>query len=244
MLALLGTNAYRNDWNHIYNEAGVHAWVGKLASGEVATVQVGPWEKQAWGCGSGNRGSCNNGWIQFEICEDALTDKTYFEQVYREAVELTAYLCKTYGLDPLGTVAYNGVTVPVILCHQDSYWLGLGSNHEDVLHWFPKFGKSMQDVRNDVAALVNGSGTTTETEDDDMDLKRFKELMGEYRGELQDNDCGTWSQAARDWAVGTGLIVGSGGTINGELNCMWQDLMTREQMVTVMYRFAQLMGKV
>jgi N-acetylmuramoyl-L-alanine amidase len=28
------------------------------------------------------------GYIGFEMCEDDLTDKTYFEKAYREAVEL------------------------------------------------------------------------------------------------------------------------------------------------------------
>lgn len=51
------------------------------------------------------------------------------------------------------------------------------------------------------------------------------------------------ARPAREWAVNTGLIAGSGEVINGEPNCMWQDFMTREQMATVLYRFAQLMGK-
>jgi hypothetical protein len=34
---------------------------------------------------------------------------------------LTAYLCKTYNINPNGFVNVNGVTVPTILCHQDSY---------------------------------------------------------------------------------------------------------------------------
>lgn len=243
MLALLGTNNSRNDWNHSERQAGVHAWVGKLANGDVTSVQVGDWDKKAWGCGSGKKGSCNNGWIQFEICEDKLNDPAYFEKVYREAVELTAYLCKLYNLDPQGTVTYSGVKVPVILCHQDSYRLGLGSNHGDVLHWLPKYGKSMQTVRDDVSALLAGANTNVE-EDEDMDVARFKELWGEMRKELQDNDCGAWSKDAREWAVSTGLIAGNGTTINGEPNCMWADVLTREQLVTVLYRFAQMMGKV
>lgn len=156
MLELLGTNKNRNDWNHISRQAGVNAWLGKLADGKVSSVQTGPWNKKAWGCGFGKAGSCNNGWIQFEICEDSLTDKSYFDAIYQEAVELTAYLCKLYGLNPTGTVKYNGINVPVILCHQDSYRLGLGSNHGDVLHWFPKFGKSMDSFRQDVKAKMGG----------------------------------------------------------------------------------------
>ena len=37
-----------------------------------------------------------------------------------------------------------------------------------------------------------------------------------------------------DW-----LVVGSTEGFNG----MWEDLMTREQLVTVLYRFAQMMGQ-
>lgn len=163
LIELIGKNTYGNDWNHINHQAGLNCWIGKLADGTVATVQTMPWDYRPWGCGSGSKGSCNNGWIQFEICEDALTDKTYFDKVYKEACEITAYLCDMYDLDPNGTVTMNGVKVPVILCHADSYNLGLGSNHGDVLHWFKKHGKTMADVRKDVAALMGSAATDTPT---------------------------------------------------------------------------------
>jgi flagellum-specific peptidoglycan hydrolase FlgJ len=63
-------------------------------------------------------------------------------------------LCKLFNIDPKGTVQYNGVKVPTILCHYDSYKLGLGSNHGDIYHWFPKHDKNMETARNDVAALM------------------------------------------------------------------------------------------
>lgn len=157
MIALIGKNAYGNDWNHITRQAGLNCWIGKLADGTVATVQTMPWDFKPWGCGSGSKGSCNNGWIQFEICEDGLTDAAYFKKVYEEACEITAYLCQLFGIDPNGTVKVNGVDVPTILCHADSHKLGLGSNHGDVNHWFPKHGKSMATVRADVAALLKAS---------------------------------------------------------------------------------------
>ena len=162
-LAQIGKNAYKNDWNHIERQAGLNCWIGKLADGTVTTIQTMPWDYRPWGCGSGSKGSCNSGWIQFEICEDGLTDKTYFNAVYKEACEITAYLCKMFNIDPNGTVTVNGVKVPTILCHQDSYKLGMGSNHSDVTHWFPKHGKSMATARQDVAALLAADKTTTST---------------------------------------------------------------------------------
>lgn len=242
MLEVIGVNKHGNDLNHKYAKSGLNAFIGKLANGTVATVQTMPWNFRPWGCGEGRNGSCNSGWIQFEICEDALNDREYFERVYQEACELTAYLCKVYNLDPNGVVSFSGVQVPTILCHNDSYKFGLGSGHSDVLHWFPKFGKDMDDVRRDVATIM-GNSTPTETEDEDMDAKRFEELWLEMREMLQDNDSGEWSAEARQWAVGNGLIAGNGATINGEPNCMWADLLTREQLVTVLYRFAQMIGK-
>ena len=145
----LGTNYNHNDWNHIAVQAGLNAWIGKLADGSVATVQTMPWNYKPWGCGGG----CNNGWIQFECAEDSLEDPAYFNAVYKEGVKLTAYLCKMYNINPYGKV--NGV--PTILCHQDSYQYGMGTNHADVYHWFRRYGKTMDNVRADVAALLKGT---------------------------------------------------------------------------------------
>lgn len=153
-LTRLGKNPYNNDWNHTDREAGMNCWIGKLADGAVTTVQTMPWDFRPWGCGSGKNGSCNSGWIQFEICEDGKNDQAYLEAVYQEACEITAYLCKMFNIDPHGTVKVNGVTVPTILCHKDSAKLGLGSDHSDIYDWFPKFGKNMETARDDVAVLM------------------------------------------------------------------------------------------
>lgn len=154
LMKVIGKNIYGNDWNHIERQAGLNAWIGTLEDGSVTSVQTMPWDYKPWGCGGGSKGSCNDGWIQFEICESNLNDKSYFEKVYNEACELTAYLCKKYNINPYGTVSHNGVNVPTILCHKDSYDLKLGSGHSDVYHWFSKYGKTMEDVRNDVAKLM------------------------------------------------------------------------------------------
>lgn len=154
MIALLGKNKYGNDWNHKPRQAGMNCWVGKLADGSVATVQTMPWNYKPWGCGSGSRGSLNNTHLQFEICDDGMESREYFEAVYKEACEITAYLCSLYNLDPLGSFTYKGVQVPVITSHAESYDLKLGSNHGDPLKWLKKYGKSMDDVRHDVAVLM------------------------------------------------------------------------------------------
>lgn len=156
LIARLGKNGYGSDWNHAAVSAGVNAWIGKAANGDVIAVQALPWDYAPWGCASGPKGSANGTHIQFEMCEDALTDKAYFEKCYREGVELTAYLCLIYGINPKGTTRVGSATVPTILCHYDAYNYGVGSGHYDVYNWFNRYGKTMDDVRNDVAALLKG----------------------------------------------------------------------------------------
>lgn len=77
------------------------------------------------------------------------------------------------------------------------------------------------------------------TVNEEMNLEEFTQLFEELRNTLQDNDCSAYSQEAREWALRTGLIAGDGTMVNGSPNCMWQDFMTREQFVTVLYRFYQ-----
>lgn len=77
-------------------------------------------------------------------------------------------------------------------------------------------------------------------EEDIMDGKQFYKMFNEMRKEWRDNDASAYSKDARKWAVDSGLIAGGDAE---NFNGMWEDLMTREQLVTVLYRFAQMMGK-
>ena len=153
----LGTNSAGNHWNR-YRPDGrqvcVHAFIGKLKDGTIASYQTLPWNFVGWHSGKGVKGSANNmGYIGFEICEDGLTDGAYFAKVYKEAVELTAHLCKTYKLDPMK----DGV----VICHSEGHTRGIASNHGDVMHWFPKHGKNMNTFRNDVKAAMGGTSSET-----------------------------------------------------------------------------------
>lgn len=121
----------------------VHGFIGKLADGSIAAYQTLPWTMRGWHCGSGSRGSGNDTHIGIELCEDNLEDAGYFSAVYRRAVELCAQLCTQFHLSPLA----DGV----ILCHAEGYARGIASNHGDVLHWFSRFGKTMEEFRWDVA---------------------------------------------------------------------------------------------
>jgi len=172
----LGHNPNNNHWNNFHPEGramGPHAWrnngsgrctvcngrqvcvhafIGKLANGSIATYQTLPWDMRGWHSG----GSANDSHIGFEICEDGLTDRAYFDLVYKEAVELCVHLCRMFKLNPLA----DGVLID----HAEGRRRGVASNHADVGHWFPRHGKSMGTFRADVHRLLtldsNTSGNT------------------------------------------------------------------------------------
>ena len=146
---LLGKNLYGNHWNQEKpdgRQVCVHGFIGKLADGNIATYQTLPWNHRGWHAG----GAANDTHIGFEICEDGLTDASYFNAVYKEAVELCVYLCKQYGLSEKD-----------IICHSEGHKLGVASIHGDVMHWFRKHGKSMDTFRADVKSGLAPVDQTT-----------------------------------------------------------------------------------
>lgn len=153
----LGYNRYNNHWNQPKPDGRsvcVHAFIGYLKDKKgIATYQTLPWDYVGWHSGSGPKGSANTqGYIGFEICESDLNDKDYFNLVYKEALELTVHLCRMFGL-----------TEKNVIDHQEGHKMGIASNHGDVRHWFSRHGKTMDDVRRDVRALLNNSSTTPST---------------------------------------------------------------------------------
>ena len=187
----LGYNTGGNHWNRAGLSKCVHAFVGKLADGTVGVVQTLPWTMRGWHCASGPKGSGNNTHISFEICEDDLSDERYFQEVYKQAVELTAYLCRTYRLNPEA----DGV----VICHQEGFQRGIASNHADVLHWFPKYGKSMDDFRADVAQAMEEENVTQE---------QFNKMMETYLTSRTKLAISDWAKEPVQQAVAKGITDG------------------------------------
>ena len=172
--------------------------------------------------------------ITIEVASDTFSPYAVTSAAYNALIELVADICKRNGIKKL-------------LWQGDKSLVGQVDKQNMTVHrWFANKacpGDYLYNRHGQIANEVNQRlNAKNDKEDDDMDVVRFKELWAEMRKELQDNDSGAYSEAARNWALNTGLIAGNG-TINGQPNCMWQDFLTREQFVTVLYRFAQLMGK-
>lgn len=149
---LLGTNPNNNDWNRSGLQVCVHAFIGKDKNGNVQVYQTLPFNYACWGCGNGSKGSYNYNpaYIQFEICEDDLTNKDYFNKCFKLAAEFCVYLMKEYN-----------IPIENVVSHHEAHNKGYASNHGDCDHWLAKFGKTMNDFRNDVKTLINGGISPT-----------------------------------------------------------------------------------
>ena len=200
---LLGENQYGNHWNRPGVSACVHAFIGRRADGTVDTYQTLPWNYRGWHCGR----SGNDTHISFEICEDGLADEDYFRQTYQAAVELTAYLCHTYDLDPMAP--------GVVVDHAEGNDLGIASGHSDVRHWWSRFGVTMDDFREDVNNKVKGMIEMTMTKEELQVL--INESIDAYRNKNRYEhleDVPDWAKPTVEKLVAAGVIKGDGNALN------------------------------
>ena len=190
-------NVFLRAWNKPGVDACVHAFVHQ--GGVTETL---PWNWRGWHAG----GAANNTHISFEILEpaghtyqggtmigyDPVKNAPYFSQVYDTAVELCAYLCTKYGLDPRRD----------IIDHAEGHKLGLASGHADVGHWFPRHGKSIDTLRADVEARLKGGEA-------DMTEEQVNALLDRRLKELAARPVSDWAKAAWEKAGQSGVLDGT-----------------------------------
>ena len=144
----VGVNQYGNHWNTATpggRKVCVHAFIGYDKNKQIRVAEILPLNICCWGVGKGKKGSYNTNpaYIQFEICEDGLNDKTYYQKAFTVAAEYCADLCKTHN-----------ISIDKIVGHCEAYRLGYGSNHGDPEHWMKNFGETMDDFRNKVSEIL------------------------------------------------------------------------------------------
>lgn len=144
----VGVNKYGNHWNTAKpggREVCVHAFIGYDKNKQIRVAEILPLDICCWGVGKGKKGSYNTNpaYIQFEICEDALKDKVYYQKAFAVAAEYCADLCLTYN-----------ISIDNIVGHCEAYRLGYGSNHGDPEHWMKRHCETMDDFRKQVSVIL------------------------------------------------------------------------------------------
>jgi len=155
--------AFRERFNKPNLGKSVHAFVD-----DKECIQCLPWNKKAGHCLL----SGNSTHIGIEMCEPKnwTTDKDYFAKVYANAADVAVQLCQKFGL-PEGA----------ILSHAEGYKKGIASNHADVGHWFPYFGKTMDDFRADVKAALNATAAVS-TPDSKASVRELQAVLNSAFG--------------------------------------------------------------
>ncbi len=157
---IVGKNKYGNHWNVPKpdingkpTEICCHGFIGKDLKGNVLAAQILPYEYCCWNCGSGSKGSYNYSpaYIQFEVCEDNLTDRTYFEQAFDLAARVVAEL-----MEQFPTIKLENV-----ISHKEACARGYASNHGDPENWLSKFDKDMNWFRNKVKGYLKTSNSAS-----------------------------------------------------------------------------------
>lgn len=138
-------SAYTRQWDRPGIRACVHGFLGLDDEGKLCFTQILPYEMRCWGSGNGSKGSCNDSHIQFEICE-WLEDGDWCRETYEAALEVCEWLCRLYGIG-----------AEQVLCHSEAHALGYASNHGDVMHWWPRFGLSMDGFRRELKERLEGN---------------------------------------------------------------------------------------
>lgn len=153
--------AFINSWNTPeFGNACVHGFI----DGNTGDIyQTLPWNHRGWHGGSGPRGSCNDTHIGVEMCEpacikykggstftcsDLTTARASVRRTYNSAVELFAYLCKQYGLNPLTD----------IISHKEGHAKGIATDHGDPEHLWNGLGMgyTMDTFRKAVKIAMDG----------------------------------------------------------------------------------------
>lgn len=169
--------------------------------------------------------------VTIEVASETVEPYTVTDKAYESLIKLVADICKRNDIKELKWCA-------------DKSLVGQVNKQNMTVHrWFAYKscpGEYLYSRMGSIAASVN---TILKGGDNKMDEKTFIQFLDEYRNTLRDNDAAEYSEEAREWAVSEGLIKGSGVDKDGNPNSMWGDFLTREQFVTVLYRFAKLIGK-
>lgn len=238
--------------NHKIDTISIHCMAGNLSVESCGDLFANPSRKASSNYGIGSDGrialyvnEANRSWCTSSASNDHRA--------------ITIEVANTVAKDPwpVSDAAYNSlINLLVDICQRNGIkelkWKGdksligqVDKQNMTVHRWFAAKacpGDWLYSRHGQIATAVNAR--LNKQEDDDMTQEEFNKMFANaltaVRSELQDNDANPQSKEARDWAKANKIILGGD---EDNFNGMWEDFLTREQMVMVLYRFAKLMGK-
>lgn len=202
------------------NKAGVEKAVHAYIGAEDIVYQCLPFNIMGWHAG----GKANATHIGVEMtepdcityikgatftCSDVAAATAHAEKTYKTAVELFAYLCKEYELNPLTD----------IISHAEGHARGVASNHADCEHLWEQLGMShtMNSFRADVkAAMGELPQTTTTSTSSSSGYYRVRKSWADSKSQIGAFKNLDYAKAAADKAAGYYVFDESGKAIYPE----------------------------
>lgn len=159
-------------WDNPNGQSIAHACVDAR---DGKTRQTLPWDFRGWHIGTdGNDIAIGvemaeslsikyKGGDKFDVL-DADKARKNCRIAYEGAVELFAYLCGTFGVDPLGKREINGKLFPEVMSHNEYNRIRGASGHTDPEHYWTGLGMpyTMDGFRRDVKAKLNGGNSDSD----------------------------------------------------------------------------------
>lgn len=231
--------------NHVIDTITIHCVVGQCTVETLGNV-FAPTSRQAssnYGVGKDGRigmyveekdrswcssNSANdNRAVTIEVASDTTDPYAVTDAAYEALIKLVADICKRNNIKKLVWSTnkndrvnhLNGCNMTV---HRD---YANKSCPGDYL--YNRHG----DIANRVNAILNGN---TVEEEEEMTQEQFNTMMNTWIAEQAEKDPGTWSAEQRTWAEGKNLVNG-----DTKGRKMYRKFITREEMVTVLYRLVQ-----
>lgn len=238
--------------NHKIDTISIHCMAGNLSVESCGDLFANPSRKASSNYGIGSDG-------RIALYVDEANRSWCTSSASNDHRAITIEVANTVAKDPwpVSDAAYNSlINLLVDICQRNGIkelkWKGdksligqVNKQNMTVHRWFATKacpGDWLYSRHGQIAAAVNAR--LNKQEDDDMTQEEFNKMFANaltaVRSELQDNDANPQSKEARDWAKANKIILGGD---EDNFNGMWEDFLTREQMVMVLYRFAKLMGK-
>lgn len=196
---------FADSWNRSGIEVAVHA----VLQADGTVYQCLPWNYRGWHAG----GSANNTHVGVEmtepdsikyttganfVCVDKAKAQAQVKGTYETAVDLFAFLCKQYNLNPMTD----------IISHSEGCRKGIASNHADPEHLWKGVGLpyTMDGFREDVYNKINGK------EEEDMTKEEVIKLIDErikFALKGYDTEPSSWAKEELAEAMAIGITDGT-----------------------------------
>lgn len=232
--------------NHIIDTVSIHCVVGQLSVEALGNIFASKSRNASSNYGIGSDGriamyveekdrsfctssrSNDNRAITIEVASDTTHPYAVNDKAYAALIDLLVDICK------------RNPGIKRLKWQGDKSLIGNVSKQNMTVHrWFANKacpGDYLYNRHGQIANEVNKrldeeENKIIEVEDEEMTQEQFNNMMNNWLNEQANKQPSDWSKEARNWGEKNGIVTGD---TNG--NKMYKKVLTREELITILYR--------